>query len=225
MLDAKLTNHRASPCDRRTLDAGSLSAASLAQHLDSVLARLERASREVGRQILCTVRCRQTDDGANPTQQSVGGEPELEAAQLLQAASSSGQPVLGFTTLLPEQSLLHAQPMPGAARQSPRGTDDWPRPSALTDAAGPGTASAPTSLTRIGCRLLINHLLPEFGFCEPAYARLCNARMADSNHAVIGPAAERPAELPVGLTDRMLVDAGDAPLHQSRRVELPVLVA
>jgi hypothetical protein len=42
---------------------------------------------------------------------------------------------------------------------------------------------------------------------------------------IVGPAAERPAELAVGLGNRVFVDAGDAPLHQPIRVELPVLVA
>ena len=40
-----------------------------------------------------------------------------------------------------------------------------------------------------------------------------------------GPAAERPVVLAVGLRDREVVDAGEAPLHQALRVELPVLVA
>src|SRR5581483_6524009 len=42
---------------------------------------------------------------------------------------------------------------------------------------------------------------------------------------IVGPAAERPAELAIGLGDRVLVDAGDAAAHQSVGVEFPVLVA
>src|SRR5262245_7686899 len=42
---------------------------------------------------------------------------------------------------------------------------------------------------------------------------------------VVGPAAERPAVLAVGLGAGMLVDAGAAAGHQPALVELPVLVA
>src|SRR5260221_6921325 len=41
----------------------------------------------------------------------------------------------------------------------------------------------------------------------------------------VGPTAERPVEFAVGLGYRMLVDTGDAALHQSVRIKLPVLVA
>jgi hypothetical protein len=42
---------------------------------------------------------------------------------------------------------------------------------------------------------------------------------------IVRPATQRPEVLSISFGDRVLVDAGDASLHQSRCVELPVLVA
>src|SRR5215475_1476005 len=42
---------------------------------------------------------------------------------------------------------------------------------------------------------------------------------------IVGPAAERPAEFPLPFSDRQIVDAGEAALHEPFLVELPVLVA
>src|SRR3954462_16024322 len=88
--------HRASPCDRRTGGAGSLPAASPAQHLGRILAALEPASREVGRQVPQAVRCRQPGDDANPAQQLVGGEPELATAHYFTLRRHLGSSYLGL---------------------------------------------------------------------------------------------------------------------------------
>src|SRR5688500_8987502 len=42
---------------------------------------------------------------------------------------------------------------------------------------------------------------------------------------IVRPAALRPMELALGLRDRQVVDTGVAPLHETERIELPVLVA
>ncbi len=42
---------------------------------------------------------------------------------------------------------------------------------------------------------------------------------------IVGPPSKRPMEFAFCLCDRVLVDAGDAALHQPVGVELPVLVA
>src|SRR5262252_8617259 len=42
---------------------------------------------------------------------------------------------------------------------------------------------------------------------------------------IVGPAAERPAELPLHFGDRQIVDAREAALHETFLVELPVLVS
>ncbi len=39
------------------------------------------------------------------------------------------------------------------------------------------------------------------------------------------PRAERPAEQPLAFRDRMFVDAGEPPLHQTFGIELPILMA
>lgn len=42
---------------------------------------------------------------------------------------------------------------------------------------------------------------------------------------IVGPAPERPEELPVGLGDRQIVDARMAVMHEAIVTEFPVLVA
>jgi len=85
-----------------------------------------------------------------PRSSSLVEKPQLAAAPLLHPPSPPGQLVLGFAAVLPEPPPLPAQPACRAPWQKPAGTDDGPNPSALAHPVGPGTASAPASLTRGG---------------------------------------------------------------------------
>src|ERR1700733_5478800 len=111
---------------------------------------MESTSGEAGRQIPPAVRRRQSGYGANTAQQFAGREPQFTAAQLLHAAPSLGWFLLGLIAVLLEPSALHAQPTCRTERQKPARIDDRPRPSALADAAGPRTTSAPPHLIRGG---------------------------------------------------------------------------
>lgn len=42
---------------------------------------------------------------------------------------------------------------------------------------------------------------------------------------VVGPAAERPSEYPFFLPDRLLIDAGETPLHQTICRKFPIFIA
>jgi len=79
-----------------------------------------------------------------------GGEPQLAAAPLLHLAPAPRRLVPEPAAVLPEPSPLHAQPPCRAPGQKPTRADDRPRPSALADPVGIGTASASASLNRGG---------------------------------------------------------------------------
>jgi len=103
-----------------------------------------------GGQVPRPVRRRAPGHGGHAAQQLAGGEPQLAAAHLLHPAPPSQRSVSGPTAVLPEPPPLPAQPTRRAPGQEPARADDRPRPSALADPAGPGTASAPAGLTRGG---------------------------------------------------------------------------
>src|SRR3954469_21514072 len=123
-------------------------AAPPAHHLTRVLAEVERAASTDGRQVPRPVRRRAPGHGRHATQQLARGEPQLAATHLLHPAPPPRRLIPRPATLLPEPPPLCAQPARRAPGQEPAGADDRPGPSALAHPAGPGTASAPTGLTR-----------------------------------------------------------------------------
>jgi hypothetical protein len=151
---------RARPRRPRTPGAGSLRAAPLAQHLARILAGMEPASSDNGRQVPHALRRREPGHGAHPAQQLAGGEPQLAAAQLLHPAPAPGRLVSRLAAVLPQPPALPAQPACRAPGQEPTETDDRPKPSALAHPAKPGTASAPASLTRGGSPPAAQDTLP-----------------------------------------------------------------
>jgi hypothetical protein len=162
--------------------ARSVRAASLAEHLDRILAGVEPASSEARRHVPCGLRCRQPGHGRNTAQQFTGGKPQLAAAHLLHAAPPLGRFIPGLAAVLPEPSVVHAQPMCRAQRQEPTGIDDRPRPSALAYATGPRVTSAPASLNRGGWSPPHRTTFElDSGPQEPAVSgRPCNPKSADS---------------------------------------------
>src|SRR3954464_4157307 len=94
-------------------------AASLAEHLDRLLAEVEPASSKARQQVPRRLRRGEPGHGANPAQQLAGGEPQRAAAYLLHAAPPLRRFILGLVAVLPEPSVLHAQPPCRAQRQKP----------------------------------------------------------------------------------------------------------
>src|SRR3954451_16498335 len=94
-------------------------AASLAKHLDRLLAGVEPASSKTRQQVPRRLRRREPGYGADPAQQLAGGEPQRAAAYLLHAAPPLGRFIPGLAAVLLEPSAFHAQPMCRAQRQEP----------------------------------------------------------------------------------------------------------
>src|SRR3954471_24981106 len=158
-------------------------AAPIAHHLTRVLAGMEPAASADGRQVPRPVRRRAPGHGRHATQQLVGGEPQLAAAHLLHPAPPPRRLIPGLAAVLPEPPPLPAQPARRASGQEPTGADDRPGPSALAHPAGPGTASAPTGLTRWEAGRLPHraHRTSTSGPHRPAlFVRPCDPKLADS---------------------------------------------
>ena len=85
---------------------------------------------------------------AHVSQQRTGEEPQLAASQLLHAAPPAGGIVLESAAVLPESSVLPAQPAPRARRKKSLTIDDRTKPSSLAHAPGLWATSAAASLTQ-----------------------------------------------------------------------------
>src|SRR5215212_7206139 len=147
------------------------------------MAEVERAASADGWQVPRPVRRRAPGHGRHAAQQLARGEPQLAAAHLLHLAPPPRRLIPGPAAVLPEPPPLPAQPARRAPGQEPAGADDRPGPSALAHPAGPGTASAPTGLTRWEAGRLLHraHRLSKTAPHRPALlVRPCGPKLADS---------------------------------------------